>query len=80
MFTDLVHGESALSLPILARAAAGVLLKTNAVRYDAVAAMPFTIDLAALRIARSAHARLIDMVADALDTLDPDDVRFCGPS
>jgi hypothetical protein len=62
------------NLPVLARAAAGLMLKANAVRYDAVASTPFTLDLMALRSQGSHYARLVDMIADTLSGLDLDDI------
>lgn len=64
--------------PVLARAAAQILLKSNIIRYDAVASTPFTLDLAALAERKDIWARLADMMADVLSALDPDDAVAAG--
>jgi hypothetical protein len=64
--------------PMLARAAAQILLKSNIIRYDAVASTPFTLDLAALAERTDIWARLADMMADVLSALDPDDAVAAG--
>ncbi len=75
MYRLLTPGASPPHLPVLARAAAAVLLKSNVIRYNAVSAAPFSLDFAALKATSLAFRRLIDIAADTIYALDPDDVR-----
>ena len=68
------HGDSVQTFPVLARAAAQILLKINAIRYDAVSGQPFTLDLSDIHDHPHERDRLVEMIADILFTIDPNDV------
>ena len=74
------RGERGQATRVLACAAAQILLKINAIRYDAVSDQPFRLDLSELSAHPQGLARLIEIMADVLYALDPNDVVAAGPS
>ncbi len=69
-----MHATGARAFSVLARASAQILLKINAIRYDAVSDQPFTLDFSEIHDHPVELNRLIEMIADVLYSIDPNDV------